>query len=346
MKTKQIKSTLVFALAILFISCSQEKVSNTQAPAELKALNAGFSKGVDISWAKQMYANGRIWKDNAGVTRPLWDILKQEGVNTVSLRIWVNPSSDPANGHCSVAETTDEAALYYKQGFRICVCPHYGDTWNSVGHQAPPAAWKNFTYSQMKTAIANHVKDIMTQLKNKGVTPEWFKNGNEINGGICPPIGSRSNGAQMTGLLNAGYDAAKAIFPNIKVIIHVGQPQNAPADALFSTFTANGGKWDILGVSSYGHGSNIPGVFGAIKTLQAKYKKPVIQVEYGGSWDKVSTATDLKTWITNINSMGSNGQGVWYWEPDCYNWNGYNLGAYDPNTFKPSSGILDVFKAN
>jgi arabinogalactan endo-1,4-beta-galactosidase len=341
-------------LAILALGCSKENLKKENAPdaTVVNSLKAtGFTKGVGNSWARQMYATGQIWKNSSGVATSLPTLFKTYGISAIEERVWVNPSSDKSNGHCSPAEVAAEAAVYYKAGYKICINFHYGDTWNSVGVQNPPAAWASYTYAQMKAAMVAHVQDVLNRCKSAGVTPTWMKNGNEINVGVCRPIGSVSNGSQMTGLLNACYDAAKVIFPNILVIIHVGQPQNTAAHTFWSTFSANGGKFDIMGFSSYGGGTNIPGVFSNMKSLQASYAstKPVIQVEFGGTATKTSTATDLQTWITNLKSLpnASTGGGVWYWEADCESsWNGYSMGAFDATTFMPASGILAVFGKN
>ncbi len=336
-------------LAILAVGCSKEKESRLPQEVPGNKLKATtWSLGVGNSWARQMYANGYRWKNSSGVYSDLPTIYKGYGISAIEERVWVNPSSDIANGHCSPAEVAAEAAVYYKAGFRICINFHYGDTWNSVGTQNPPAAWKNYTYAQMKAAMVAHVQDVLNRCKAAGVTPTWMKNGNEINSGVCHPIGTVSNPTQMVGLLNACYDAAKVIFPNILVIIHVGQPQNAAAATFWSRFSANGGKFDVMGFSSYAAGSNIPGVFSNMKSLQATYAstKPVIQVEFGGSYNKTSTATDLKTWIANIKSLpnSSNGGGVWYWEPEGYSpFTSYSMCAWDPTTLMPSSGILAAF---
>lgn len=52
-----------------------------------------------------------------------------------------------------------------------------------------------------------------------------------------------------------------------------------------------------------------------------------------------SFLTDI---ITKVNSVsGGNGLGVFYWEPEAYNWREYGLGTFD-NTGKPTIA-LDAF---
>ncbi len=102
---------------------------------------ATFVKGADISWTPQMEANGYYWNNKSGQRQDLFTILKSYGITAVSLRTWVNPSSDPANGHCSIQETARMAARCRDAGLQVLLGFHFGDTWNSVGVQKPPKAW-------------------------------------------------------------------------------------------------------------------------------------------------------------------------------------------------------------
>jgi len=67
---------------------------------------------------------------------------------------------------------------------------------------------------------------VLTALKKAGVTPEWVQVGNEIPGGMLWPDGSTNNWAQLSQLLNKGYEATKAVNAKIKVIVHVDEGNN------------------------------------------------------------------------------------------------------------------------
>jgi hypothetical protein len=41
-------------------------------------------------------------------------------------------------------------------------------------------------------------------------------------------------------------------------------------------------------------------------------------------------------------TKSASGLGVFYWEPECYSWAGYQLGAWDPVTKKPTTA-MDAF---
>jgi arabinogalactan endo-1,4-beta-galactosidase len=314
----------------------------TTALAEAGPVEAAatFVKGADVSWLPQMEAKGYIWKDRNGVQRDLLAILKDYGITAVSLRTWVNPSSDPANGHCGIEETAQLAQRAKNAGLQVLVGFHFGDTWNSVGVQNPPAAWASMTYEQMRQAMYDYVYHSCNVIKYYGVTPAWIKIGNESNSGICKPTGSISKPAQMTGLLNAAYDMSKQVFPTTPVLVHLAQPQNlASVQNFLNAYRDNGGRWDITGLSSYGQGGNVPGILTNMQTIQTAYGKPVMQVEYGGPVGKPTQVRDsLKAFVTGIKGFG--GLGTFFWEPEGYpSFNNYNSSAWDETTRKPTAAL-------
>ncbi|MFC7535390.1 glycosyl hydrolase 53 family protein [Actinoplanes sp. GCM10030250] len=301
---------------------------------------AAFVKGADVSWLPQMEAQGYTWKDKNGVQRDLLSILKDYGITAVSLRTWVNPSSDPANGHCNIQETAAMAKRVQAAGMQLLLGFHFGDTWNSAGVQNPPKAWASMTYAQMLTAMNDYVYNSLNVIKSAGVTPAWVKIGNEQNSGICKPTGSLSKPAQMAGLLNAAYAQSKKVFPSAPVLVHLASPQKLEGVTNFlNAYKANGGKWDITGLSSYGQGGNVPGILANMKTIQTTYGKPIMHVEYGGPNNKPTQVRDsLKAFVTGIKAFG--GLGSFFWEPEGYApFTTYGSTAWDATTRRPTAAL-------
>ncbi|MBE8474881.1 glycosyl hydrolase 53 family protein [Streptomyces justiciae] len=315
-------------------------------PLAGEARAATYIKGADISWMPQMEANGYYWNNSAGVRQDLFTILKGYGITAVSLRTWVNLSDSPDNGHCGIDETAQLAKRAKDAGMQVLIGFHFGHTWNSVGVQNPPAAWASMGYSQMLDAMYDYVYHSCNVIKYYGVTPAWVKIGNETNSGICKPVGSISNPAQMTGLLNAAYDMSKHVFPSTPVLVHAAQPQKLDSVLNFlNAYRDNGGRWDITGLSSYAQDGNVPGVLSAMQTIQSTYGKPVMQVEYGGPLNKPTQVRDsLKAFITGLRGIG--GLGTIYWEPEGYSpFTSYGSGAWDPTTRRPTTALDGFLEA-
>ena len=308
-------------------------------PGVWRAAALDFASGADVSWLPQLEAAGVQFRDANGVQGELLAILHGMGFNAIRLRTWVNPSADPGSGHRSQAETIAMAVRVKNAGMRVMIDFHYGDTWNSLGTQNPPAAWAGLSYADMKTALYNYTYNFCSALQQAGVTPEWVQTGNEINSGICRPTGSVSNAAQMTGLLLQGYAAVKAVFPGAKLIIHVAGPQNASATALLDAYQANGGQWDLTGFSSYASASNAPGVQATAAGWIARYGKPIMQVEVGGEvLNPDATQSAVQACLTALKSQGTNGQGLFYWEPES-NVFSYSLNAWDWSSQQPTIAL-------
>lgn len=304
-----------------------------------------FIKGCDISWAQQMMAEGYTWKNASGTTEDLFTILAGYGIGAIRLRTWVDPSDDPVNGNCDITETTEMAVLAKDAGMSVVIDFHFGDTWNSVGVQNPPAAWADMTYSEMLQAMYNYVYDSMETLKYSNIYPEWVQIGNEINSGICWPIGGLNYPSQMTGLLNAAYDMVKEVSSDTTVCIHLAQPQDySSLEDFFSAYSENGGQWDMSVFSSYGSASEAAGIVANMKSIAAAYDKPFMQTEFGGSVNSPgSTESALEAYISALNSTG--GQGIFYWEPEVLTqFTDYTSGAWNSSTLEPTV-IMNGFSA-
>jgi arabinogalactan endo-1,4-beta-galactosidase len=334
--------TIVITLLINFCIGAQTTEPSTFA----------FSKGADVSWLPQMEATGYKFYDSDGSEKDCLQLLKDRGINTIRLRVFVNPSNDKTNGHCSPAETVALAVRAKNMGMRIMINFHYSDTWADPGHQTKPAAWASHSFSDLQSDVYNHTYDVLNALKIAGVTPEWVQIGNEIPGGMLWPEGSTSNWNQLAQLLNKGYDATKAIDSNIKVIIHIDQGNsNARFRWFFDNVKRNNIKYDVIGMSYYPYWLNsdytvtIANLENNLKDMVVRYGKEVMVVEVGGDYTKVQNTYDmLSAVIAAVKKVPDNkGLGVIYWEPQGEkSWSGYQLNAWLSNG-RPSPA-LDAFK--
>jgi arabinogalactan endo-1,4-beta-galactosidase len=299
-------------------------------------------KGVDVSWLTQMEASGYKFYDSAGVQEDCLQILKGLGINAIRLRAWVNPP----DGWCNTNDVAVKAIRAKNLGFKIMIDFHYSDVWADPGHQTKPVAWTNYSFDSLQTAVYNYTQQVMDTLKSIGIVPDWVQVGNETNDGMLWEDGRASTNRQnFAALVNAGYNAVKSVSDSIKVIVHISNGyDNSLFRWMFDSLTANNVQWDIIGMSLYPSTANWQSLdsqcLANMNDMVTRYHKQVMICEVGMD---VTAPTTCEAFLTDIikktkSVSGNNGLGVFYWEPESYNWQGYGEGAFD-NTGKPTVAL-------
>lgn len=348
-------STLITAITLMLSiscgSCSEENTPVTPKPdtPAIVEKETGFAKGADVSWLTQMESQGIKFYTPGSERKEMecMELLRDYcGVNSIRLRVWVNPK----DGWNNIDDVVLKARRAEKLGLRTMIDFHFSDTWADPGHQVMPEAWQGLSFPDLKKAMAAHVVETLTALSKAGVTPEWVQVGNETTPGMMLPVGSVDNPKQLTELNNTGYDAVKSVFPEAKVIVHLDGGHNQWAyDRMFDILENNGGKYDMIGMSVYPYWAEQAGETGGwrkiaddcianIKHLKQKYNKPVMICEIGMPYDQGEACKQL---ITKM--METDTEGIFYWEPEApagYN-DGYTLGCFDNGA---PTQALDPFK--
>ena len=327
----------------IMAACSND--DKPQFPEKPQYDMSGFAKGADVSWLTEMEKSGSKFYNADGKETECMTLLRDLGVNAIRLRVWVNP----ANGWCNKSDVVAKAWRAHQLGMRLMIDFHYSDSWADPSQQTKPAAWAGYTMDELKVAVANHTKEVLNALKEKGITPEWVQVGNETGNGMLWDEGKASdNMAQYAALNNAGYDAVKSVFSNAKVIVHLQEGnKNDLFRWLFDGLKANGGKWDVIGMSLYPQADTWQTMntqcVANIQDMISRYGSEIMLCEVGMPWDDAESCknflSDLLAKTKDIDQC----LGIFYWEPQAYSgWNAYTLGAFD-NTGKPTVA-LDAFK--
>lgn len=352
MKMVNIMSIFVIASAMMTTGCGSDvdPVTNPrQEETPVVEKSTGMALGADVSWVTEMENNGMKFY-TPGENRQemeLMQLLRDYcGVNSIRLRVWVNPSE----GWNNIDDVVVKARRADRLGMRVMIDFHFSDTWADPGHQEMPAAWQGLSIEGVKKAMTQHVRQTLFALKNVGVTPEWVQVGNETTPGMMLPMGSVDNPENLTAMNNAGYDAVKSVCPDAKVIVHLDGGNNQWAyDRMFDIFANYDGKYDMIGMSLYPYWAEQNGETGGwqkvaddcianIKHLKEKYGKPVMICEIGMPYDQAEPCKQL---IAKM--MKADVEGIFYWEPEApcgYN-DGYNLGCFDNGA---PTVALDAFK--
>jgi arabinogalactan endo-1,4-beta-galactosidase len=343
--------SVAFALLIVTLVLGTRSVSTStpaRAASQLSMLGADVSSlqhGEDLG-AKYYYANGTQGD-------PL-QILKDNGVNYVRLRIWVNPK----NGYNNETKVLAFAKTVKAKGLKLLIDFHYSDTWADPGHQTKPAAWASHTISQLQTDVYNYTYGVCTALKAQGTTPDSVQIGNEINVGMLWTTGEviSNNFTNLGLLLKAGYNATKACNSGTQVIIHTADADSdAHARWFYDGIKAQGVNWDITGLSyyCYYHGP-MSGMTSVVSDMTSRYGKPTIIAETAYPFttanadsqaNTISSSTPCSGYPATLTGQYNNFRdvlaavrsggaiGVFYWEPT---WIATTGNGWDPTN--PASG--------
>ena len=350
---KYLGLSFITAAIALSINCSGKNdnsmVTRTEdSTGTADTTDTTFFKGADVSWLPQMEATGFNFYNAAGTKEDLLDILKENGINAIRLRAFVNPSQNKLSGHCSTAETVTMARRVLAKGFKLLLDLHYSDTWADPSHQAKPAAWEKDDFPALLTDVYDYTYHVLDTLKQAGCTPTWVQIGNEIPGGMLWPEGSTAHWSQLAQLLNKGYAATKAVNSRIKVIVHIDQGNdNGRSRWFYDSAKAYQVNYDIIGLSYYPYWLNadytasIDDLGNNLNDMASRYDKPVMIVEVGGADTAAQNTYDmLKAVLSKTRAVpGQQGLGVFYWEPEgARSWSQYKLSCWQSDG-KPTKAL-------
>lgn len=316
----------------------------------------GFARGADISWVTELEQKGyQFYPRGSKTPKELTKLLRNNcGVNAIRLRVWVNPTG----GWCGLNDVVAKARRAKDLRMRVMIDFHLSNSWADPGKQYAPIEWASYTPEQTANAISTHVNSTLQALKNEGVNVCWVQIGNETTPGMLHELGGKmegSNAGEFPRYLNAGYDAVKAVYPDAQVIVHLDKGQDADTyNWFFDLLNANGGRYDIIGMSLYpeietGSGSSwkvsldnkaIDDCIANIKALNMKYGKKIIMSEIGFHYTNYRGGSATLTKFLKEFSSGNVLDGIFYWEPEAPEQEGYKKGAFDNNRPTP---LFDAF---
>jgi arabinogalactan endo-1,4-beta-galactosidase len=339
--------------------------------------------GGDISMLPKYEEAKVVYKDKNGNT--VSDVIaffKQEGLNAMRVRLFVDPSQDSDKAVCQDLAYVKALGKRIKDaGLQLMLDFHYSDTWADPGKQWTPDAWKSLTNSQLYDKIYEYTKECLEQMVAAGATPDFIQTGNEISYGMlwgtkaavgnndtnrCYTNSSSSNWNRFTTLLKNAGKACREICPNAMIILH---SERTPKPSVLTDFLdrmkSAAVDYDIIGLSYYPayHGS-LNTLETAIKTLENKnYGKDIMIVETGYSyaWALGNTTYNYTNTypyteegqrqftadlITTLNKHDSVKGLFWWWPEDNGNksvTNGWwNAALYNHDTGKPYAAFYEL----
>lgn len=299
-----------------------------------------FIKGMDISFLPELEELEAEFYDAEGNKKEVWELLKENGVNSIRLRIWNEPEKVPeSGGYCSLEQTIAMAKQIKQYGMSFFLDFHYSDWWADPGKQVKPKAWEKLGFNELVQAVYDYTREVLLKMEEEGVLPDMVQIGNEIRSGMLFPEGEVPNYRQLALLVNSGIQAVRDLNKDIKIVIHLDQGgRYYYLQEWFDAVMAAGLKdYDIIGVSYYPfwHGS-FTELKDSLVKLVKRYGKPIVVAETAHAWrnagdgfigeqqEKIA-GFPASPWgqkqvldlVMNITASLEQemGLGIYYWEP-------------------------------
>ncbi len=247
------------------LACARNEV---QSPV-LEKDTLSFIYAVDISNYPQISESNMPFFDQEGREEALLAILKTSGVNTIRLRLWVNPTG----GYSGFEEVNHLSVELKSKGFKTWLSVHYSDTWADPGSQKIPKKWKNLNFDSLKDSVFNYTRNIVTELN-----PDYIQIGNEINNGLLHPHGNMStNYEQFLALMKSSILAVRDNINTPKIIIHYEGIKGS--DWFFRQLISL--DYDIIGLSYYPiwHGKSLTDLKDKMQLLAQSHHKKIVIAE-------------------------------------------------------------------
>jgi arabinogalactan endo-1,4-beta-galactosidase len=246
------------------MSCHKD--GNQQTPDLAKP---DFISAVDISSYPEISGTSALFYDLHGSQKDFLSILKESGINTVRLRLWVNP----AHEHSGFEEVKQFSQTLKAQGFKVWLTLHYSDTWADPGHQETPAQWQGISFDALKDSVYEYTQKVISEIQ-----PDYVQTGNEINPGMLHPYGNISSNLQnFIGLLQVASSAVRQTSAQCKIVIHFAGIENS--DWFFNQISAI--DYDIIGLSYYPiwHGKSLNNLKTKMQQLSDLHNKKILIAE-------------------------------------------------------------------
>ena len=225
--------------------------------------------GGDVSLLLTYEENGANYMDIDGKKiTDLLAFLKEQGLNTMRVRLFVDPSkaSTEAKGQ-GVRQDLEYVKKLGKKikdaGLGFMLDFHYSDTWADPEHQTMPQEFIMVNTPAFEY-IYTYTKNSLEAMVTAGATPDFIQIGNEISFGMLWDGCKVKHNSDWTAYLDDNWDsfskalknaskACREVCPEAKIIIHTEQCANNPTldVAFFNRIKANEVNYDIIGTSYY-----------------------------------------------------------------------------------------------
>ena len=300
---------LLLLPALLLAACggaaaqTQEKTESPEESAEtvesslyvkkVEDLPEDFILGMDVSSLIAEEQSGVRYFDFGGQEKDLLEILAENGVTHIRVRVWNDPYDEEGRGfgggNCDIDKALAIGQRAAQYGLKLIVDFHYSDFWADPGKQMAPRAWADMDVETKAEALYAYTKESLQKLIDGGADIAMVQVGNETNGALCGE--DRWSNIQL--LMKAGSRAIREVCPQALVAMHFANPERSGSYANYAEYLDYYEvDYDVFASSYYSfwHGTrqNLARVLGDIHQL---YGKKVMVMET--SWPYTSEDSDF-----------------------------------------------------
>ena len=322
-----------------------EVTSDSLYVKKVENLPDDFIMGMDASCVPALEDSGVKYYDFDGEEKDVYEILSQNGVNYIRVRIWNDPFDKNGKGYgggnCDIENAIKIGKRATRYGLKLLVNFHYSDFWADPQKQMTPKAWVGMNIDEKTEALYEYTKDCLIRLVEAGVDIGMVQVGNETNGAMCGEQSSALGGwKRITQLMSAGSQAVREICPNALVAIHFANPEKVTN---YESYSKNldyyGVDYDVFASSYYPfwHGT-LENLASVLNKVADTYGKKVMVAETSYAYTPENTdfygntvgegdglvknypytvqgqANLVRDVIDTVANKMSNGIGVFYWE--------------------------------
>lgn len=281
--------------------------SDTLYVEKVENLPEDFIMGMDASCVPSLEAGGVKYYDHNGTEKDVYEILSENGINYIRVRVWNDPFDADGNGYgggnCDIDNAVEIGKRATKYGMKLLVNFHYSDFWADPGKQMVPKAWKGMTIEEKTEALYQYTKECLEKLVDAGVDVGMVQIGNETNGAMCGENSSALGGwKKIMDLMSAGSRAVREVCPNALVAVHFANPEKVTNyDSYAKNLDYYGVDYDVFASSYYPfwHGT-LDNLAQVLNKVSDTYGKKVMVAET--SYAFTAEDTDF-----NGNTIGDGG---------------------------------------
>lgn len=248
---------------------------------KVENMSEDFIMGMDASAVPSLEASGVKYYDHDGVEKDVYQILAENGINYIRVRVWNDPFDSQGRGYgggnCDIENAIEIGKRATQYGMKLLVNFHYSDFWADPAKQMVPKAWQGMKVDEMSEALYAYTKESLQKLVDAGVDIGMVQIGNETNGYMC---GFKS-WADIAKLMSAGSKATREVCPDALVAVHFTNPENVKRYPEYAWYLATQQvDYDVFASSYYPawHGT-LDNLANVLNTVAEQYGKKTMIAE-------------------------------------------------------------------